>query len=59
MLHIQVWTFCLLLVGQGFGFVTFENSHNAEEARKNLHMSLIDGRTIEVYANTWKFNLSC
>lgn len=33
---------------KGFGFVTFENSQNAEEARKNLHLSLIDGRTIEV-----------
>ena len=37
--------------------MTFENSQNAEEARKNLHLSSIDGRTIEVcivrmYINT-------
>lgn len=28
--------------------MTFENSLHAEEARKNLHLSSIDGRTIEV-----------
>ena len=28
--------------------MTFENSLHAEEARKNLHLSSMDGRTIEV-----------
>ncbi|XP_065899742.1 sex determination protein fox-1-like isoform X2 [Dysidea avara] len=37
---------------KGFGFVTFENSESAEEARRSLHMTPIDGRTIEVNAAT-------
>ncbi len=36
--------FCL----QGFGFVTFESSTDAERAREKLHGTLVEGRKIEV-----------
>ena len=40
---------CLfLIVLKGFGFVTFINSSDAEQARDKLHGSVIEGRTIEV-----------
>lgn len=35
-------------VSQGFGFVTFENSADAEKAREKLHGTLVEGRKIEV-----------
>lgn len=38
--------FCL--VPQGFGFVTFETSADAEKAREKLHGTLVEGRKIEV-----------
>ncbi|XP_078718013.1 RNA binding protein fox-1 homolog 3-like isoform X3 [Lampetra fluviatilis] len=57
---------------KGFGFVTFENSGDAERAREKLHGSIVEGRKIEVnnatarvmtnkkpinpYANGWKLN---
>ncbi|XP_034046168.1 RNA binding protein fox-1 homolog 2-like isoform X2 [Thalassophryne amazonica] len=33
---------------KGFGFVTFENSGDAEKAREKLHGTLVEGRKIEV-----------
>lgn len=33
---------------QGFGFVTFESSADAEKAREKLHGTLVEGRKIEV-----------
>ncbi|XP_008413712.1 RNA binding protein fox-1 homolog 2-like isoform X3 [Poecilia reticulata] len=33
---------------KGFGFVTFENSADAEKAREKLHGTLVEGRKIEV-----------
>ncbi|XP_076866411.1 RNA binding protein fox-1 homolog 2-like isoform X2 [Brachyhypopomus gauderio] len=33
---------------KGFGFVTFESSVDAEEAREHLHGTLVEGRKIEV-----------
>ncbi|XP_032897045.1 RNA binding protein fox-1 homolog 1 isoform X5 [Amblyraja radiata] len=57
---------------KGFGFVTFENSADADKAREKLHSTLVEGRKIEVnnatarvmtnkktvnpYANGWKLN---
>lgn len=38
----------VLHVSQGFGFVTFENSTDAEKAREKLHGTLVEGRKIEV-----------
>lgn len=35
-------------IPQGFGFVTFENSTDAEKAREKLHGTLVEGRKIEV-----------
>lgn len=44
--------FCLIdavtVVPQGFGFVTFENSADAEKARERLHGTIVEGRKIEV-----------
>lgn len=37
-----------LLCLQGFGFVTFETSADAERAREKLHGTLVEGRKIEV-----------
>ena len=33
---------------QGFGFVTFETSADAERAKEKLHGTLVEGRKIEV-----------
>ncbi|XP_041085509.1 RNA binding protein fox-1 homolog 1 isoform X22 [Polyodon spathula] len=57
---------------KGFGFVTFENSADADRAREKLHGTVVEGRKIEVnnatarvmtnkkpvnpYANGWKLN---
>ncbi|XP_051573145.1 RNA binding protein fox-1 homolog 1-like isoform X2 [Myxocyprinus asiaticus] len=57
---------------KGFGFVTFENSGDADRAREKLHGTVVEGRKIEVnnatarvmtnkktinpYANGWKLN---
>lgn len=38
----------LCCVPQGFGFVTFETSADAEKAREKLHGTLVEGRKIEV-----------
>ena len=38
----------LCRVPQGFGFVTFETSADAEKAREKLHGTLVEGRKIEV-----------
>lgn len=51
-LMLQPWVsiliFLLCCVPQGFGFVTFENSADAEKAREKLHGTLVEGRKIEV-----------
>lgn len=39
--------FCLCCM-QGFGFVTFANSADADAAREKLHGTLVEGRKIEV-----------
>ncbi|XP_053813178.1 RNA binding protein fox-1 homolog 1 isoform X16 [Vidua macroura] len=57
---------------KGFGFVTFENSADADRAREKLHGTVVEGRKIEVnnatarvmtnkktvnpYTNGWKLN---
>lgn len=42
-------TFCFpVFPPQGFGFVTFEASADAERAREKLHGTLVEGRKIEV-----------
>uniref|UniRef100_A0A8D0L779 RNA binding protein fox-1 homolog 1 n=1 Tax=Sphenodon punctatus TaxID=8508 RepID=A0A8D0L779_SPHPU len=57
---------------KGFGFVTFENSADADRAREKLHGTVVEGRKIEVnnatarvmtnkktvnpYSNGWKLN---
>ncbi|XP_006170368.1 RNA binding protein fox-1 homolog 2 isoform X13 [Tupaia chinensis] len=57
---------------KGFGFVTFENSADADRAREKLHGTMVEGRKIEVnnatarvmtnkkmvtpYANGWKLS---
>nr|2N82_B Chain B, RNA binding protein fox-1 homolog 1 [Homo sapiens] len=33
---------------KGFGFVTFENSADADRAREKLHGTVVEGRKIEV-----------
>lgn len=44
--------FNLCRVPQGFGFVTFETSADAEKAREKLHGTLVEGRKIEVIPPT-------
>lgn len=34
---------------QGFGFVTFQNSPEADEAREKLNGTVVEGRKIEVH----------
>ncbi|XP_043849998.1 RNA binding protein fox-1 homolog 1-like [Dromiciops gliroides] len=57
---------------KGFGFITFENSADADRAREKLHGTMVEGRKIEVnnatarimtnkktvnpYTNGWKLN---
>ncbi|KAF3814472.1 hypothetical protein GH733_017630, partial [Mirounga leonina] len=59
---------------KGFGFVTFENSADADRAREKLHGTVVEGRKIEVnnatarvmtnkkmvtpYANVWRSSSS-
>uniref|UniRef100_A0A8C3GML3 RNA binding fox-1 homolog 3 n=2 Tax=Cairina moschata TaxID=8855 RepID=A0A8C3GML3_CAIMO len=61
-----------LLCSQGFGFVTFETSTDADRAREKLNGTIVEGRKIEVnnatarvmtnkkaanpYTNGWKLN---
>ncbi|CAG5897450.1 unnamed protein product [Menidia menidia] len=40
---------------KGFGFVTFENSADAEKAREKLHGTLVEGRKIEEKKGTSLF----
>lgn len=35
---------------QGFGFVTFASSADAEQAREKMNGSVVEGRKIEVHA---------
>eukprot|EP00070_Physeter_catodon_P047695 XP_028354589.1 RNA binding protein fox-1 homolog 1 isoform X27 [Physeter catodon] len=67
--HIGLW---ISFPCQGFGFVTFENSADADRAREKLHGTVVEGRKIEVnnatarvmtnkktvnpYTNGWKLN---
>ncbi|XP_067333946.1 RNA binding protein fox-1 homolog 2-like isoform X3 [Channa argus] len=44
---------------KGFGFVTFENSADAEKAREKLHGTLVEGRKIEVYDTDKQANPGC
>lgn len=43
-------------IPQGFGFVTFENSTDAEKAREKLHGTLVEGRKIEVNSSCSLFS---
>lgn len=44
---------CLFLsYVQGFGFVTFEHSMDADRAREKLHGTVVEGRKIEVHVHT-------
>jgi len=36
---------------QGFGFVTFANSADADRARERLHGTVVEGRKIDVCMN--------
>lgn len=45
---------------QGFGFVTFANSADAERARDRLHGTVVEGRKIEVcMINSLRVALAC
>lgn len=39
---------CICFCMQGFGFVTFASSADAERAREKLHGTVVEGRKIEV-----------
>ena len=43
---------------QGFGFVTFANSSDADAAREALHATVVEGRKIEVGCSFVLFALS-
>ena len=43
---------------QGFGFVTFEHSVDADRAREKLHGTVVEGRKIEVHVLKCFFQLS-
>ena len=49
---------CLLPPLQGFGFVTFANSSDADAAREALHATVVEGRKIEVGLFALSFPLS-
>lgn len=40
---------------QGFGFVTFEHSVDADRAREKLHCTVVEGRKIEVHVLKYFF----
>jgi RNA recognition motif-containing protein len=41
-----------ILYFQGFGFVTFASSDDADAAREKLHGAVVEGRKIEVCIRT-------
>lgn len=45
---VYLHVFCCVCCMQGFGFVTFGNSADADEAREHLHGTVVEGRKIEV-----------
>lgn len=45
--------FFFLSCMQGFGFVTFEHSVDADRAREKLHGTVVEGRKIEVHVHTY------
>jgi len=45
---LSVCHVCLLQCMQGFGFVTFASSVNAESARLAMNGAVVEGRKIEV-----------
>lgn len=47
--------FCLSCM-QGFGFVTFANSADADQARERLHGTVVEGRKIEVCMKRQQYN---
>lgn len=40
---------------QGFGFVTFANSTDAERAREKMNGAVVEGRKIEVHVCLYQF----
>ena len=46
---------CFSLCMQGFGFVTFANSGDADRAREKLNGTVVEGRKIEVPACFFTF----
>jgi len=42
---------------QGFGFVTFANSADADRARERLHGTVVEGRKIEVCMVSMIYNI--
>lgn len=49
-IYIETIVFCLGM--QGFGFVTFASSADADRAREKLHGTVVEGRKIEVCMST-------
>ncbi len=44
-MHASLFLLCM----QGFGFVTFANSADADRAREKLNGTVVEGRKIEVH----------
>lgn len=44
---------------QGFGFVTFESSTEADRAREKLNGTIVEGRKIEVVESVWQRICKC
>ena len=56
--HITYLLHFYYLIIQGFGFVTFANSDDADRARESLNGTVVEGRKIEVKVE-FAFNLFC
>lgn len=48
---LNAWFLFLVSCMQGFGFVTFANSLDADRARDNLNGTVVEGRKIEVHVH--------
>lgn len=45
LMHVPCFPHCM----QGFGFVTFQNSADADRAREKMNGTVVEGRKIEVH----------
>lgn len=49
--YFNAWSLLFSSCMQGFGFVTFANSADADRAREKMNGTVVEGRKIEVHGH--------